>query len=157
MRDVMKQSHRNSSIELMRIVMMFLIVAHHYVVNSGLFVNDVIAGGGVLLFGGWGKVAINCFILTTGYYMYDRVISVKKFIKLLSEITFYNLVINFIFIFAGRQSFSIGQFISWVFPINGLSHDFRSAYLVLYLLIPLLNGAIANIDKHTHIKLYLTN
>ena len=29
-------SHRNSNIELYRIIVMFLIVCHHYVVNSGL-------------------------------------------------------------------------------------------------------------------------
>ena len=34
------QKHRDSSLELFRIITMFLIVAHHYVVNSGLMVED---------------------------------------------------------------------------------------------------------------------
>ena len=33
-------SHRDSNIELFRIITMFFIVAHHYVVNSGLTLED---------------------------------------------------------------------------------------------------------------------
>lgn len=28
--------HRNSNLELMRIILMLLVIAHHYVVNSGV-------------------------------------------------------------------------------------------------------------------------
>lgn len=57
--------HRDSSIELNRIIVMLAIVAYHYVVNSGLL--TCISGGGMtcskfslLCFGAWGKVGINC-------------------------------------------------------------------------------------------------
>lgn len=66
---------RNSSVELFRIISMLIIIAHHYVVNSGLLEvinesnhleeNDIF----LLLFGWGGKTGINCFILVTGYYM----------------------------------------------------------------------------------------
>lgn len=59
---------RLSNFELLRIVSMFIIVMHHYVVNSGLI--DVIRNNPlnlyslVLLVLGWGgKTAINCYIL----------------------------------------------------------------------------------------------
>ena len=68
---------RDSNIELYRIISMLLIVAHYYVVNSGLTY-----GGGpiykdalsfpslfLLVFGAWGKIGINCFVLITGYFM----------------------------------------------------------------------------------------
>ncbi len=75
---------RDSSIELFRIITMLLIVAHHYVVNSGM--SDLITEGNalagsslfLLLFGWGGKTGINCFVLITGYFMCTSRITVKK-------------------------------------------------------------------------------
>lgn len=63
---------RSSNIELFRILSMLMIVAHHYVVNSGLLdciekqsqlgVKDYF----LLLFGWGGKTGIDCFVLITG-------------------------------------------------------------------------------------------
>lgn len=94
----MKQ--RASNLELFRIITMLLIIAHHYVVNSGLM--EVIRGVGdnsgitaksifYLLFGAWGKTGINCFVLITGYFMCKSQITKKKFIKLLIQIYFIKL------------------------------------------------------------------
>ena len=68
---------RDSNIELYRILMMLLIIAHHYVVNSGLDTKggpiyaDPLSAPSLflLLFGAWGKMGLNCFVLVTGYYM----------------------------------------------------------------------------------------
>ena len=84
---------RNSNLELFRIMTMLLIVAHHYVVNSGL----AAVGGPIyadptnprslflLLLGAGGKIGINCFVLITGYFMCQSSITPKKFVKLLGE------------------------------------------------------------------------
>ena len=97
---------RDSSIELFRIITMLMIVAHHYVVNSG--VMGLIAGqklwganGFLLCMGAWGKVGINCFVLITGYFMCEKSISLRKFLKLYLEIVFYALVLNAIFALTG--------------------------------------------------------
>lgn len=69
---------------------MLLIVAHHYVVNSGMMdemrkhptaVNSLF----FFVCGAWGKTAINCFVMITGYFMCTSHITLKKFIKLLLE------------------------------------------------------------------------
>lgn len=68
---------RDSNIELYRIITMLFIIAHHYVVNSGLIsadgpiYSDISSWRSIflLLFGAWGKTGINCFVLITGYYM----------------------------------------------------------------------------------------
>lgn len=80
---------RNSNIELYRILSMLLIVAHHYVVNSGLtsangpiFANIwSLPSQFLLLFGTFGKIGINCFVLITGYFMCKSQITAKKFVK----------------------------------------------------------------------------
>lgn len=60
---------RNSNLELFRILTMLSIVAHHYVVNSGLLAVDGVINSNptaihslvLLLVGAWGKIGINSF------------------------------------------------------------------------------------------------
>ena len=78
------KENRESNIELYRIVLMLLIIAHHYVVNSGLLdviYNNQLSANSIFwsIFGAWGKVGINCFLLITGYYMCTSKITLKKF------------------------------------------------------------------------------
>ena len=79
---------------------MLVIVAHHYVVNSGLLecidaqtklqLKDYFS----LLFGWGGKTGINCFVLITGYFMCTSHITKQKFCKLLGEYYFYTNLAN---------------------------------------------------------------
>ena len=87
------KKRRDSNIELFRIITMLLIVAHHYVVNSGLLEvmsAKPLSGKSIFLFvlGAWGKIGINCFVFITGYFMCKSNITLKKFVKLLFEIIF---------------------------------------------------------------------
>ena len=63
---------RNSNLELYRIIMMVLIVAHHLVVNSNMWAtlseNDVSWKSYYFyILSAWGKPAIDGFILITGF------------------------------------------------------------------------------------------
>lgn len=85
---------RSSNIELFRIVLMLIIIAHHYVVNSGiatLYDYAHISANMVFLqiFGFGGKMAINCFLLISGYFMILTEYDKKKLIRLYTEIKFY--------------------------------------------------------------------
>lgn len=135
--------------------MMWLIVAHHYVVNSG--VMDAILEPPyswnhyfLYVFGMWGKIGINCFVLITGYFMCKSNITVRKFLKLLLEILFYNTVIYTIFAISGYESFSIAGLCHAVNPVKDISKDFIGCFLIYYLLIPYLNKVVNNITKPQH-------
>lgn len=65
---------RSSNIELFRVILMIMIVTHHYVANSGIssFFNYNSFNVNMLFaqFIGWGgKTGINCFLLISGYFM----------------------------------------------------------------------------------------
>ncbi len=152
---------RNSSVELFRIISMLIIIAHHYVVNSGLLEvinesnhleeNDIF----LLLFGWGGKTGINCFILVTGYYMCTSKITLKKYIKLLSERYFYAIVFFFIFLVTGYMTFSIKDFLKVLIPFFNISDGFVSCFLLFYLLIPFLNKLIKVLNEKEHAILLL--
>ncbi len=140
---------------------MLLIVAHHYVVNSGLTAADgpIYADPMswrsifLLIFGAFGKTGINCFVLITGYFMCKSEITAKKFFKLLFEIEFYKILIWLVFLLTGYESFSLTGLVKVLLPIRTLSNGFTSCYLVFFLFIPFLNILIRNMTEKQHVKL----
>lgn len=127
----MSQKKRCSNIELYRIIVMLMIVAHHYVVNSGLMQvmgQQPMSSPSMFyyLFGMWGKTGINCFVLITGYFMCKSDISLRKFLKLLLEIMFYKIVIDSIFLLSGYQDFSLKVLKHALWPIGSVSNDYLS-------------------------------
>lgn len=154
---------RSSNLELFRIVTMLLIVAHHYVVNSGLMAVD----GPIyteptswkslflLLFGAWGKTGINCFILITGYFMCTSKITLRKFLKVLGEIKFYRIIGWIIFLGVGYEAFSIVKLVKLMLPVSNIEQNFSGCFLLFYLCIPFLNILISNINEKQHIYLLL--
>lgn len=152
---------RESGIELFRIISMLVIVAHHYIVNSGVMdvvnASNAITGSALfaLLFGWGGKTGINCFVLITGYFMCTSRITLKKFLKLLLEIEFYKITIFFIFILTGYAPFSIKSLIKAVIPVQDVSTGFTSAYLVFFLFIPFLNILVQSMKQKQHLLLMI--
>lgn len=150
---------RDTNLELFRIITMLLIIAHHYVVNSGLMqliqVNPT-AGNSLflLLFGAWGKTGINCFVLITGYFMCQSTMTAKKFFKLLLEVLFYRVIINCAFWFTGYQPLSM-QTLLRLLPITSIGDGFTSTYLVFMLCIPFINILIKNLSQKQHTYLLL--
>lgn len=152
---------RDSNLELYRILVMFMIVMHHYVVNSGLMPlmgEDPLSPKSLFfyLFGMWGKTGINCFVLITGYYMCKSKISLRKFLKLLLEVETYEILIYIVFAIFGPNGFSIKEFAWYSLPVRVISTaSFTDCYLVFFLFIPFLNILIGHLDKRNHVLLIL--
>lgn len=148
---------RSSNLELYRIICMLMIVAHHYVVSSGLtsadgpLKTDCLASNSVFLwlFGAWGKTGINCFVMITGYFMCTNQITMRKFLKLLSEIYLYKLLLFSLFLVAGYESFDLLRIFKLLMPFWGLHDDFVGGFLMFYLTIPFLSILVRNLSKKT--------
>lgn len=153
--DSSRKPVRNSNLELYRIIVMLLIVAHHYVVNSGLLehiqeTSDIVNSASMLLFGAWGKTGINCFVLITGYFMCKSKFSTEKLLKLYLQITFYGVILYGIFCISGHETFSLSKLIGAFWPIESITGDFVSCFLLFYLFIPVLNVTVEHLGKDLH-------
>ena len=158
----MHPTPRDSNLELFRCITMFLIVAHHYVVNSGLISSDSPVWENpcswrsifLLIFGAWGKAGINCFVLITGYYMCKSAIQPRKYFRLLGEIYFYKIVINCLFILLGKRVITSKLILELVLPFWGVNRDFVGCFILFYLFIPFLTMLVLNMTTRRHV--YLT-
>lgn len=151
---------RSSNLELYRIICMLMIVAHHFVVNSGLgevLSNNPLAIKSIFLywFGMWGKTGINCFLLITGYFMCKSQITFRKFLKLLLEIYLYRIVIYLILLAAGYEVLTYKRIFVLLMPVWGFTTNFVSCFLGFYLTIPFLNILVSNMTQRQHQLLLL--
>lgn len=149
---------RNSNIELYRIIVMILIVAHHSVWHSGVMEeleNNPFSAKSMFYYilGMWGRTGIDCFVLITGYFMCKSQITLQKYLKLLLEIEFYNIIIYGIFVILGKQPFSIVQLFFAVFPFAEIGGLFVPCFMLFYLFIPFLNILVSHMDKKMHKRL----
>ena len=157
----MTQNQRQSNFELFRILTMLLIIAHHYVVNSGIATADgpifenptSLHALWILLWGGWGKTGVNCFVLLSGWFMCEKSITLRKFLKLLCEFMFYRIVIAAAFWLTGYEKISLMGILDTLIPVRELSDGFTGAYLVFFLFIPFLNILVRNLTERQHLRL----
>lgn len=140
---------------------MLAIIAHHYVVNSGVLecvasktvlgINDYF----LLLMGSAGKTGINCFVFITGYYMCQSNISVLKYARLFCEVLFYKLIIYLFFVIIGYQAFSFSVLWRTAFLFGNIADGFTPCFLLFYLLIPFLNKLLSALKEKEHICLIM--
>lgn len=157
------KKERKSNLELYRIVCMLMIVAHHYVLNSGLtskggpLLTDYTSGNSIflMLFGAWGKTGINCFMLITGYFMCTSKISLRKFVKLMAQIYFYRWLLFPIFLIAGYETLSLPRLVKLVMPFWSISDGFVPCFIVFWITIPFWSVLVQNMSKRQHELLLL--
>lgn len=134
---------------------MVLIVAHHYVVNSGLIDTirespATVSSAVMLIFGAWGKTGINCFVLITGYFMCKSTFTWQKLLKLYLQITLYAVIIYGIFCISGHETLSAFKSAFKLFPVKSITNDFVSCFMIFFLLIPFINIFLKHIDRKQH-------
>lgn len=148
---------RDSNIELLRIIAMLMIIAHHFAVHGGFFFqNRQITGN--MLFLQWlsigGKIGVNLFVLISGYFLAAASeIRIQKAVKLWLQIFFYSVVIYLIFCLTGLTGFSVRGLVEALFPILSKQWWFASSYFLLYLLSPVINRGLRKLSQKKHLLL----
>lgn len=132
---------------------MLTIIAHHYVVNSGVtdcYDFQSITGNMIFLqlWGMWGKTAINGFILISGYFMCTSYLTVRRYAKVYLAAKFYSVVIFVILALLGWQVLTFKEVFKCVFgfiwQINSL---FIGSFLAFYMFIPFYNALLEKLAK----------
>lgn len=143
-------SNRNSNLELLRIILMFMVVAHHCVTASGIqnsydLTNNFIKTLLIQWTGMWGKTAINAFVLITGYFMCKKQMKWEKIVKIVLEIKFYDIILFALFTPKITPLAIMKRMVSISMNIN---HSFVGSFVVLYLFIPYINKLINVLTKN---------
>lgn len=138
---------RQSNIELLRIVAMFFIIAHHFVVNSGITDGfDPLHTNAKQLFlsfwGCGGKIGIIAFVSISGYFMCKSQLTLRRYMKILLEVIFYSICGYLFVCLVGYDSFSVKRLVYralYLDVVYGANESFMPAFLWMYLLVPHFN------------------
>lgn len=141
---------RENNFELLRILAMIMILVLHFN-GHGKVLNNVETGSIEFYIAYFLEyaciIAVNVYVMITGYYMVKSRIKISKLIRLELEIIFYSVGINIVLILCNKCNINMSMIIKSFFPIITKQYWFMSAYMGLYLLIPFINKFINSINK----------
>lgn len=159
------QKKRNSSVELLRIISMWMIVFYHFHTHVLQYGSDsiVFRAAQIPI-----HIAVICFVLISGFFGIKA--SIKGFSKLLAKIMFYALSITLIIVLFGKISgnqvlystdyihqypFSKGLAINSLLFVSRTTLWFIRSYLLLYMISPFLNKVLENQNRQERVLLLI--
>lgn len=138
-------NERKSNFELLRIFCMVMIVILHTLGHGGGFKSVDIYSNNffcVNFIKSLSIVAVNCYVLISGYFGINSTINFKKIKKIYIQVLFYSLVISLYFILTKEKEISKYIILQTFFPITMKLWWFITNYLALYLITPYINKFI---------------
>lgn len=145
----MKENARKSNFELLRIICMVMIVTLHTLGHGGglnntqvLSVNFII----VHILQSLSVVAVNCYILISGFFSVNSKFKIKKVLDLYIQVLFYSISISSLFWITGIESITIGSILQAMLPVTMQTWWFMSIFLVLYILTPYINKLLKQLS-----------
>ena len=146
---------RDIGLDFLRITAMFMVTVLHALGHGGVLEQYAFASFGYILF--WAVetlcyVAVNLFVLITGYFMVNSEVKPSRILKLMIQVEFYSLMCLALAKFVFHRKITLEELIRSIFPITGGEYWFVSAYAVLILLVPLLNCLIRSMNQKEHFR-----
>ncbi len=151
-----KENRRNANFELLRLIAMLMVVSLHYL-SKGQVLSDfkegLLSGNQYLayLLESFSVVAVNAFVLLSGYFLVTSEFKSKKVIQLVAQVLFYAILIPVILTATGVlqiQDMNLYTIFPYLFPIQTEHYWFATYYVFLYLFTPILNRAIKNMNQN---------
>lgn len=146
---------RNSAMEILRILAMFLIIFSHYIAHGTGEITDGSFNSIVSVLFQSGNVGTDIFVLLSGYFLINSKFTFKKVFTLVFQVVFYSVSIYTLCCAFSVQSFSLRDALSAFLPTSFSLYWFFTTYIVMYLLSPFINRLLNSISRETHLKLML--
>ena len=156
-----KETKRDTNMELLRIVAMFMVITLHCLGNGQLLGNTSISVYNIIairLLDFFSLTANAIFLIISGYYSIDKKFNIKRILTLWGKTIFYSILIYIIcnFFNLNIQSVTSASFVSF-FPILSGEYWFINAYIVLYFLSPILNVMLNKLNRKQFKYLLITS
>lgn len=149
------KASRDAGPELLRIIAMLMVIMLHY-----LSKGEVIGLGDTSMplnkIGFWivealSIVSVNVYVLISGYYLVKKEFKISRLVELWCQVFFYSVVIATVAVVTGIVPFSEYanlynvQFLT--LPVTSGHYWFATAYVIMYIMSPVLAVAARNMTK----------
>ncbi|MCM1089430.1 MAG: acyltransferase [Butyrivibrio sp.] len=158
-----KANGRMNNLEELRCLAMMMVVALHFL-GKGELLGDVTAeymgtvGIAAWVLEAFCIVAVNVYMLISGYFLSESSFKLSRLLKLYLQIWTYSVGAGVFAVLLGivpADEVNTHYFLSLLFPVSMGHYWFMTAYIFLYLLLPIVGMAVRSMTKG-QLKLVLT-
>ncbi|MBR4356998.1 MAG: acyltransferase [Butyrivibrio sp.] len=146
---------RDANIELLRIVAMLMIITLHFNIHSKALLVLGEPASNVQIFAtvleAIAITGVNVYVLISGYYLSSSKVKLSKVLLLILQVYFYTLLISGAMMFVGAYSVKpedkLDRALRYLFPISSEHYWFVTAYVIMYVLAPVMNAAVNTLKR----------
>jgi surface polysaccharide O-acyltransferase-like enzyme len=147
---------RNPSFELLRIIAMLMILMLHYNAGTGALLQLGLPATGVNIFANtieaFAISGINTYVLISGFFLSKSSVKISRIIKLICQVYFYTFLVSLAMMIVGTYSLhqgnSLYKLVEYLFPISSEHYWFVTAYVIMYVLAPVMNAAMDRLSRN---------
>ncbi len=145
---------REANFELLRVIAILMVIVLHYLLHGNLLPQvgeplraDTVAGA---LIKSLCIAAVNIWVLISGYFLSDTGVSLRRLLRVVTEVLFYSITITVVMLLTGYGNELQGGLYGLVtcfLPISSEHYWFATAYVFMYLFAPLLNKGVILLSR----------
>jgi len=153
-----------SSIELLRIIAMFMILIHHFIVHNGYDVLKLPLGPERIFFqlamAGGGKVGVVIFFSISAWFFLDREQTIKSNLKRVwimeRELLFWSLALMMFYLVFDRADLGTKLMVRSLVPLSTGIWWYATACAIFLMLLPFLSKGLKVLGREYHLALAAT-
>ena len=150
----MQKKERMANLEVLRCVAMMMVVVLHYLGKGGLL-PDLTASLSARDTAAWLLeafciVAVNVYMMISGYFLCESSFKFSRLLQLWLQVWIYSVVIGVLAAATGIipvEEISTHYYLTLLFPVTMGHYWFLTAYVFLYVLLPLLGEGLRRMTK----------
>lgn len=153
----MKGKARQANIELLRIVAMLMVVVLHYLIKGEAAVSLAVDSSAVNVVLWLVKalciVTINVYVLISGYFLLEAKWKISRLISLWLQTLCYSVGVPLVCLclrIGEVEQWGLYDWINVLLPVQMEHYWFITAYVVLYLFVPVLSAGVKHMTKKQH-------
>lgn len=134
---------------------MFMILMLHYNGATGALLQLGLPATGVGIFANvieaFAISGINTYVLISGFFLSRSSVKISRIIKLICQVYFYTFLISIAMVIVGtftlHENNSLYKLVQYLFPISSEHYWFVTAYVIMYVLAPVMNAAMEKLTR----------
>lgn len=150
-----KTDGRKKNLEELRCLAMMMVVVLHFLGKGNLLGKTDVPGMSVVGITAWVLeafciVAVNVYMLISGYFLCESEFKLKRLLTLYLQVWMYSVGVGVLGVVAGitpAEEINTHYFLSLLFPVSMGHYWFMTAYMFLYLLLPIVGAAVKKMTK----------
>ena len=152
---VKETGSRMKNMEALRCLAMMMVVVLHYLGKGNLLpdmAGDTMNGVGIAawILEAFCIVAVNVYMMISGYFLCNSSFKFSRLLQLWLQVWTYSVTVGIVAVLAGwipSAEVDTHYFLTLLFPVTMEHYWFMTAYVFLYLLVPLLGAGVRRMSK----------